>query len=60
MGNCYAACHADFEETLEMVGGTRGLSSEDVKAMLVAIRIKYGGDDEYRSLRSRFPESFPI
>jgi len=60
MGNCYAACHADFEETLEMVGGTRGLSSEDVKAMLVAIRIKYGRDDEYRSLRSRFPESFPI
>jgi len=60
MGNCYAACHAEFEETLEMVGSSRGLSSEDVKAMLIAIRKKYDRDENYRTLRSRFPDSFPV
>jgi hypothetical protein len=60
MGNCYAACHADFDETLEMVGSSRGLSSEDVKAMLIAIRKKYGRDENYRTLRNRFPDSFPV
>ncbi len=60
MGNCYAACHAEFEETLEMVGSSRGLSSEDVKAMLIAIRKKYGRDENYRTLRSRFPDTFPV
>lgn len=60
MGDCYAASHADFEETLEMVCNPRGLSAEDVKAMLVAIRMKYGRDREYKTLRSRFPDSFPV
>ncbi len=36
------------------------MSSEDVKAELVAIRMKYGRDEEYRGLRSRFPDSFPV
>lgn len=60
MGNCYAASHAGFEETLEMVCNPRGLSAEDVKAMLIAIRMKYGRDRDYETLRSRFPESFPV
>lgn len=60
MGNCYAACHADFEETLEMVSSSRGLSSEDVKTMLVAIRVKYCEDEEYANLRRRFPDNFPV
>jgi hypothetical protein len=59
MRNCYAASHADFEETLEMICNPRGLSAEDVKAMLVAIRMKYRRR-EYKTLRSRFPDSFPV
>ncbi len=60
MENCCAASHADFEETLEMVCKPRVLSAEDVKAMLVAIRTKNGRDGDYKTLRSRFPDSFPV
>jgi hypothetical protein len=60
MGNCYAACHASFEETVEMVGGSRGLSPDEVKNMLSRIRETSGADDEYRELRSRLPQDFPF
>ncbi len=60
MGNCYAACHASFEETVDMVGGSRGLSSEEVKSILALIREKYGQDAEYRTLRTRLPDDFPM
>jgi len=59
MGNCYAACHATFEETVEMVGGSRGLKPGEVKKMLIDIRARYQQDEEYKGLRSRFPEEFP-
>ena len=60
MGNCYAACRASFEETLKMVGGSRSLSPEEVKTALTKLRKKYGTDREYKELRSRFPETFPV
>ena len=60
MGNCYAACHASFEETVEMVGGSRGLSNEQVKSMLTKMRERYGQEGEYKELRSRLPEDFPV
>lgn len=60
MGNCYEACHASFEETLEMVGGNRGLSPAEVRTRLVAIRDRSGGDPEYQRLRGRLPAGFPF
>jgi hypothetical protein len=60
MGNCYAACHANFEETVEMVGGSRGLSPDEVKNMLARIRETSERDEDYRKLRSRLPQDFPF
>ena len=60
MGNCYAACHASFEDTLKMVGSNRGMSPEEVKGMLRRIKEKFGDDDEYKTLRSRLPKDFPL
>ncbi|HTT34506.1 MAG TPA: hypothetical protein VMH78_01355 [Thermoplasmata archaeon] len=60
MGNCYEACHATFEETLEMVGGNRGLTPDEVRARLAAIRARYADEPEYRRLRARLPEEFPF
>jgi hypothetical protein len=60
MGNCFAACHATFEETVEMVGGSRGLSPDEVKKILVRIRETSGTDEDYRKLRSRLPQDFPF
>ena len=60
MGNCYAACHASFEETTEMVGNARRLKPEEVKSTLARIREKNSAEEEYRKLRSRLPEDFPL
>lgn len=60
MGNCYAACHASFEDTIRMVGGSRGLTPEEVKDALMKLRERYGKDGEYKALRSRLPEDFPV
>ena len=60
MGNCYEACHADFEDTVRMVGSGRDLSPEEVKTMLTRLKEKYGQDEEYKALRSRLPEDFPL
>lgn len=59
MGNCYAACGANFEETLRMVGSNRGLTPAEVKARLRSLREESGEDPRYRELRARFPSTFP-
>ena len=60
MGNRYGSCHEDFERTVEMVGGARGLSTDQVKKILEDIRGKYGADAEYQRLRGRLPRDFPL
>jgi hypothetical protein len=60
MGNCYAACSADFAETVEMVAGSRRLSPEQVVATLKHLGTSEGQSPEYRTLRARLPESFPF
>jgi hypothetical protein len=60
MGNCYEACRADYRETLEMVAGARHLTTEEVEATLARLRTLEGETPEYRKLRSRLPEHFPI
>ncbi len=60
MGNCYDACHADFEDTVRMVGGARGLKPEEVKTVLSKMKERYGDGEEYKTLRSRLPEDFPL
>lgn len=60
MGNCFAACGADFEGTVGMVADARGRTVEDVKGTLARMRTQYGGDPDYRGLRERLPESFPL
>ena len=58
MVNCYHVCHANFDETVEMVGSARGLSVEEVKAILE--RLKREDGDEYNSLRQQLPNEFPL
>jgi hypothetical protein len=53
-------CHANFEETIEMVGGSRGLQPEEVKQMLIHIKEKYSNEKEYRELRAELPKEFPF
>ena len=60
MGNCYAACHEDYEGTVGMVAGSRGLSPEDVKSTLARMRQRYGEEPEFQRLRRRLPDSFPF
>jgi hypothetical protein len=58
MVNCYDACHANFEETTEMVGSARGLSSQEVKDILERLRNDDGA--EYKELREKLPDEFPL
>ncbi len=58
MVNCYHACHANFEETVEMVGSARGLSPKEVKEILE--RLKQEDGDEYKALRQQLPDEFPL
>jgi hypothetical protein len=58
MVNCYHTCHADFEGTVGMVGSARGLSPEEVKEILA--RLKQEGGADYKELRSRLPDGFPL
>jgi hypothetical protein len=60
MGNCYEACHADFDQTIEMVSGNRHRTPEDVREDLRKIRDQFGADPEYQRLRARFPADFPV
>lgn len=58
MVNCYRVCHADFEDTVGMVGSARGLSSNEVKETLA--RLEAAGGDDYKALRRQLPEQFPL
>jgi len=58
MVNCYHTCHADFEGTVSMVGSARGLSPEEVRGILARLRETDG--PEYKALRSRLPDAFPL
>ena len=60
MGNCYEACHADFGETLRMVGGNRDLAPGDVLATLREMSKLYATEPEYQKLRRRLPADFPF
>jgi hypothetical protein len=60
MGNCFEACGADFEGTVEMVAGARHRTVDDVKATLAALKAIAASDPEYQTLRGRLPESFPL
>lgn len=60
MGNCYAACGADFESTVEMVANARRLPPAKVIETLEEIRQRDGASEEYRRLRARLPEGFPL
>lgn len=60
MGNCFAACGADFEGTLEMVSGARGRTIEEVRDTLRRMRAQYGADPEFQALRARLPDTFPV
>jgi len=58
MVNCYHTCHADFEDTVGMVGSARGLSAEEVKETLE--RLKQAGGQDYHALRGQLPQEFPL
>ena len=38
MVNCFHVCHANFEDTVGMVGSTRGIAPEEVKEILSRLR----------------------
>ena len=60
MGNCFAACGEDFEGTTRMVASARGLEQEEVIQTLKTIRKNYENDQDYKKLRARIPEDFPV
>ncbi len=60
MGNCYEACHADFEATVGMVASNRDRTPEDVKSTLTRLAKEYGATPEFQELRSRLPHDFPF
>lgn len=60
MGNCYKVCREDFEETVRMVAGSRGLTRENVKSRLTRLKEEFGGTEEYKVLRARLPDDFPM
>jgi hypothetical protein len=60
MGNCFEACHADFEGTIEMVAGNRHRTPEDVTETLRQMSERFSNDPEYRRLRARLPADFPF
>ena len=60
MGNCYASCGDDFENTVGMVASARGRTPDDVKETLANMATNYGNDEDYLTLRSRLPADFPF
>ena len=60
MGNCYAACGDDFENTVGMVAGARGRNPAEVKETLTNMAKSYGSDKDYLALRGRLPAEFPF
>ena len=60
MGNCFDACGEDFEGTVRMVASARDRTVEDVKQTLAQMRERYRSNPDYRRLRDRLPEAFPL
>ena len=60
VGNCYQTCKENYEETLKMISGWRGYTTQDAHNILVEVKKKYGATDDYQKLRGRFPKDFPI
>lgn len=60
MRNCYSACHANFEGTVEMVGEARGLEPDEVEQMLIHIKENSSTEKEYKELRAQLPKEFPF
>jgi hypothetical protein len=60
MGNCYASCGDDFENTVGMVASARGRTPADVKETLLTMAKNYVSDKDYVTLRSRLPAEFPF
>ena len=60
MRNCYSVCHANFEETIEMVGGGRGVRPEEVKHILTQIKEKHSDEIAYKEIRAQLPKEFPF
>lgn len=60
MGNCYAACHASFDETIRMVSESRDRSADDVISALRRMKRELSAEPDYRRLRGRFPLEFPV
>ena len=60
MGDCYLTCYEDFEESLRMISGWRGYTTDEVKNILLKMKNKYKNDPVYVKLRERFPKEFPV
>jgi hypothetical protein len=60
MCNCYSACGDDFENTVRMVAGARGRTTDDVKETLLRLAKENAGGQEYGTFRSRLPTEFPF
>ncbi len=60
MGNCFEACHEDFESTVEMVAGNRHRTTDDVKETLRQMASHFAADPDYQRLRGRLPREFPF
>ena len=60
MTNCFRVCGANFDETVRMVAGRRGLTSEEVKKILFEMKEKYSQDKKYQEFREKLPSEFPL
>lgn len=60
MCNCYSVCGADFEDTIRMVGRSRGLEPKQVREILDRIKETHSDEREYLDLRKRLPADFPL
>lgn len=60
MCNCYAVCGEDFDNTLRMVAGSRGRSTDEVKKTLLRLAMESATNPEYRALRGKLPAEFPF
>lgn len=60
MCNCYSVCGEDFENTVRMVAGSRGRTTDDVKKTLLRLAKENAAEAGYQALRGRLPADFPF
>lgn len=60
MCNCFATCREDFDNTVKMVAGARGLAPEFVKGDLKRMSVDYSDDPHFQELRRLLPSEFPF